>query len=116
MNSWHSRIMRERMMRRKRVRRVLIGFPVAKFRCSIDPIKQINNRFSKDFNLDYELVVQFRYGLDEEAIARIAGLRNYDTGISLTGSEAGIRDLMFPCGTNRELAFLAANRLYTADH
>jgi hypothetical protein len=58
------------------------------------------------------LVVSFQYGLDEEAIAKVAGLRNYDTGIAL---KTGIRDLMFPCGISRDLAHASANKLIGAD-
>jgi hypothetical protein len=75
----------------------------------------MDNRSPKDWDLGYELVVSFHYGLDEEAISLVAGLRNYDTGITMNGPGRGIRDLMFPCGTNRELAHAAANRLIGAD-
>jgi hypothetical protein len=75
--------------------------------------KPINNRSPKDWNLGYELVVSFEYGLDEEAISKVAGLRNYDTGITLA---TNLRDLMFPCGTDKVLAYSAANRLKAADH
>ena len=88
----------------KRLRRVRLG-----------PPPRIDNKPPKDWDLGYELVVSFFYGLDEDAISLAAGLRNYDTGISMNGPDRGIRDLMFPCGTNRELAHAAANRLVGAD-
>jgi hypothetical protein len=78
--------------------------------------KQVNNKPPKDWNLGYELVCSFVYGLDEQVIAKIAGLRNYDTGITMRGPGTGVRDLMFPCGTNRLLAQTAARRLRAADH
>src|SRR5579862_1079320 len=77
--------------------------------------KPLNNKPPKDWELWYELVVSFRYGLDEEVIAKVAGLRNYDTGISMSGPDAGIRDLMFPCST-KEMAEVAGKRLRAADH
>lgn len=76
----------------------------------------VDNKPPKDWDTGYELVVSFRYGLDEGAISKVAGLRNYDTGITMSGPSAGIRDLMFPCGTSRLLAHNAANRLLAADH
>jgi hypothetical protein len=85
----------------KRRRRVRIG-----------PPSKIDNKSPKDWDLGYELVVSFQYGLDEEAISKIAGLRNYDTGIML---KTGVRDMMFPCGTDRILAHAAANKLHGAD-
>lgn len=78
-------------------------------------LKRVDNKPPKDWDIGYEVVVSFPYGLDEEAIARKAGLRNYDTGITMRGPGTGIRDLMFPCGTSKELAYAAANRLYGAD-
>ena len=75
----------------------------------------VDNRSTKNWDQDYELVVTFRYGLDEEVIQNIAGLRNYDTEITMNGKHAGVRDLMFPCGTNKALAVGAANRLWRAD-
>jgi hypothetical protein len=76
------------------------------------PKLKIDNKPPKDWDLGYELVVSFSYGLDEEAIALVAGLRNYDTGYEF---KSGKRDLMFPCGTNKLLAHNAANRLLGAD-
>ncbi len=78
--------------------------------------KPVNNKPSKDWDAGYELVVSFMYGLDEGIIAKIAGLRNYDTGITLLGRSKGVRDLMFPCGTSLKLAQMAARRLRGADH
>lgn len=81
--------------------------------------KQINNKSpkrSEDWDKEYELVVSFRYGLDEEVISKIAGLKNCDTGISMSGPEAGTRDLMFPCGPDKRLAYDAARRLWKADY
>jgi hypothetical protein len=75
--------------------------------------RQFNNKPPKDWGLGYELVVSFAYGLNDNAIARIAGLKNFDTG---TDPRTRIRDLMFPCGTDKELAYTAANRLWRADH
>lgn len=107
-------------MSKKAVRRRRIGPPAPKFDCSIDPVKPLNNKPPKDWDTQYELVVRFRYGLDEESIAKIAGLRNYDTGISLAGPDAGIRDLQFPCGDTirlgKAVALIAARRLHHADH
>ena len=79
------------------------------------PPIRIDNKAPKDWDLGYEVVVSFFYGLDEDVISLAAGLRNYDTGFSMSGSDRGIRDLMFPCGTSRELAHAAANRLLGAD-
>ena len=78
--------------------------------------KAVNNKAAKDWHRGYELVVSFTYGLDEEIIAKIAGLRNFDTGISMSGPDRAIRDLMFPCGTNLKLAQIAGKRLRGADH
>ncbi len=78
--------------------------------------KQANNQSPAYWALGYELVVSFKYGLDEEVIAKVAGLRNFDTGITMCGPEAGIRDLMFPCGTSLEVAQTAGRRLRGADH
>lgn len=74
-----------------------------------------NNKPPKDWDTGYELVVSFTYGLDEAEISRVARLRNYDTGITMSGPQRGIRDLMFPCGIDRDLAYAAANRLVSAD-
>ena len=93
-----------RNTRKRKNRRVRLGPPL-----------RIDNKPPKDWDLGYELVVSFRYGLDEDAISLVAGLRNYDTGIMMNGPGAGTRDLMFPCGTSRELARQAANRLIGAD-
>jgi hypothetical protein len=87
-------------------------------------LKAVNNRPPKDWDKGYELVVSFVYGLNEDAISKIAGLRNYDTGVGPISKKAGIfgttktlqRDLMFPCGTDRELAHRAASHLMAADH
>lgn len=76
-------------------------------------ISILNNKAPKDWDLGYELVVSFRYGLDEEVIAKIAGLRNCDTGMDL---RSGVRDLMFPCGTDLKVARSAARRLWRADY
>ena len=81
----------------------------------IGPPGKVNNRPPKNWDDGYELVVSFRYGLDEDEIAKVAGLANYDTGTTLNGPNAGMRDLMFPCGVNRDLAYAAANRLAGAD-
>lgn len=78
--------------------------------------KPVNNKSPRDWDLGYELVCSFKYGLDEEVIAKIAGLRNYDTGVTMRGPGMGIRDLMFPCGTSLKLAHTAARRLRGADH
>jgi hypothetical protein len=83
-------------------------------RIKLPPLR-IDNKSPKDWNLGYELVVSFQYGLDEDAVSLVAGLRNYDTGITMTEPNRGVRDLMFPCGTSRELAHAAANRLLGAD-
>src|SRR5579864_8254061 len=77
--------------------------------------KQVNNKSSKDWDFGYELVCSFVYGLDEEVIAKVAGLGNYDTGITMRGPGTGIRDLMFPCGTSLSLAQMAGKRLRGAD-
>lgn len=80
-----------------------------------DPYRSIvviNNKPPEDWDTGYELVVSFGYGLDEPTIAAVAGLRNYDTGFCLA---TGVRDLMFPCGTDKQLAYVAANRLLGAD-
>jgi hypothetical protein len=82
----------------------------------VGELKPINNKSPKDWDLGYEVVVSFMYGLDEEAIAKIAGLRNYDTGITMRGPGTGVRDLMFPCGIDKTLAYSAACRLQSADH
>jgi hypothetical protein len=74
-----------------------------------------DNKPPKDWDLGYEMVVSFQYGLDEAAISRVARLRNYDTGITMCGPQRGVRDLMFPCGLSRDLAHAAANRLVAAD-
>ena len=78
--------------------------------------KPLNNKASKNWEVDFELVCSFKYGLDEEVISKIAGLRNFDTGITMRGRDQGVRDLMFPCGTNLELAQTAGRRLRGADH
>ena|ERR1700679_1184108 len=74
-----------------------------------------DNKPPKDWDLGYELVVSFQYGLDEAVISAIARLRNYDTGVMMSGPDRGTRDLMFPCGLSRDLAHAAANRLVAAD-
>ena len=95
-------------------------------RCKPDPgyawghaevnYKPFNNKPPKDWEKGYELVCSFMYGLDEEVIAKVAGLRHFDTGITMSGPGTGVRDLMFPCGTNLELAEMAGRRLRGADH
>lgn len=79
----------------------------------IGPPALFNNRPPKNWDLGYELVVQFHYGLNEDQIRRIAGLRNNDSGCAIHTMQ---RDLMFPCGTNKALAYASANRLRGADH
>jgi len=76
----------------------------------------INNKPPKDWDLGYELVVSFPYGLDEDAIRKVAGLKNYDSGITLCGPGTGIRDLQFPCGTDLGLAQDTGLNLQDADH
>ena len=78
--------------------------------------KRVSNKSAKNWDLGYELVVSFMYGLDEDVISKIAGLRNFDSGTTMSGPEEGIRDLMFPCGTSLELAQKAGQRLRGADH
>lgn len=73
----------------------------------------INNKPPKNWDLGYELVVSFRCPLEESVISEIAGLSNYDTGTDL---RTGVRDLMFPCGTDRKLAHRAAKRVWKADY
>jgi len=103
------------MKKPKVVRRVRL-IPSRKFKCCFDEGNRRNIRPPKDWDLGYELVVSFHYGLDDDQISKVAGLRYYDTGTMMSGPEAGTRDLMFPCGTDKELALLAARRLFAADH
>lgn len=91
-------------------RRVRIGPKPGKL-CVEGP--RIDNKAPKDWDTLYELVVSFQYGLDEDAISRAAGLRNYDTGVMLATMR---RDLMFPCGTDPKMAYDAAKRLRAVDH
>ena len=100
------------MMRRKKIQP---GGGYASGHAEVE-YKRANNKSTKNWDLDYELVVSFMHGLDEQIIAKIAGLRNYDTGITIKGPDRGVRDLMFPCGRNLELAQTAARRLRGADH
>ena len=88
--------------------------PAALRRVRIEPVaKPINNKPPKNWDLGYELVVSFHYGLDEEQISKIAGLRNCDSGYDCADQR---RDLIFPCGTDRLLAHMAGARLAAADH
>ena len=79
------------------------------------PYRMVNNKASRNWDCDYELVVSFRYGLDEDRICKVAGLRNCDSGMTMSGPGTGIRDLMFPCGPSSELAYRAAQRLWKWD-
>lgn len=72
----------------------------------------------KSFGTVYELEVSYS-GYDQSVdaqIAKIAGLRNYDSGYAF---EPQVRDLQFPCGAGAEgkaLAHAAAQRLKVVDY
>jgi hypothetical protein len=94
------------------VRRVRIGPPSAK---PARLPKMLTVKTSDDWGLDYELVVAYSgySSAADEAIAKIAGLRRYDSGFAFG---AGRRDLQFFGGQDKRVVYRAARRLWKADY